>query len=119
MYKEIERALEAYTWRAVYDEKNYHQETAENCFADVDQSRVIALLLLPLQEGGIAHMVSVPHGAQAIFFRRRRMAINPLSGDGHDYPTVHCIGWKSGESAVYLFVLADGSTLLTTDLQAV
>jgi hypothetical protein len=115
----IERALEAYTWRAVYGERSYHQETAENCFADVDQSRVIALLLIPLQEGGIAHMVSIPHGAQAVFFRRRRMAINPLSGDGHDQPTVHCIGWKSDESEAYLFVRLDGSTLLSSDLQAI
>jgi hypothetical protein len=119
VYKVIKRALEAYTWRAIYDEKSYHQETEENCFADVDQSRVIALLLIPLQENRVPHRVDIPRGAQAVFFRRRTLEINPLSGQEYDRPSISCIGWKSDESEVYLFVLADGSTLLSSDLQAV
>jgi hypothetical protein len=77
------------------------------------------VLLLPLQGMGSSHRVDVPAGATPIFFRRRSVEINPLQGETGNRTTTHCIGWKRGDEAVYLFVFDDGSTLLTNDLQAV
>jgi hypothetical protein len=115
----IEQAKEAYTWHAVYDdEQTVIDENAENSFAEVDQARVKTLLLLPLQ-GCVSHCVGIPQGAQAVFFRRRSIELNLMNEQSHSRPTVHCIGWKQGDSGVYLFIFEDGSTLLTNNLQAV
>ncbi len=115
----IEQVKDTYTWRAVYDdERTCIQENAENSFAEVDQSRVKAVLLLPLQ-GCSSHRVDIPDGATAVFFRRRSITLNPNTDEQQSRTTVHCIGWKRGSEAVYLFVMDDGSTLLTDDLQAV
>lgn len=115
----IEQVKDAYTWRAVYDEYSYHQETDENCFADVDQSRVKALFLLPLPgTEGDPQRMDIPEGASPVFFRRRSIEIN-LATSEQARKTVHCIGWKRGDEASYLFVFDDGSTLLTDNLQAV
>lgn len=120
MHNMIERALELYTWRAVYDDDiTAIYETEENNFACVDQSRVKTLLLLSLQGDGVAHRVDIPHGAQAVFFRRRRIAINPIEGSAVNHSSTHCIGWKQDDKAVYLFVFEDGSSWLSENLQAV
>jgi hypothetical protein len=115
----IEQSQEEYTWYADYndDRPGLHELNACN-FAEVDQTHVKVLYLLPLQ-GGAAHRVDIPQDATPIFFRRRSVEINPMQGESSPRPTVHCIGWKRGDKAVYLFVLGDSSTLLTTDLQAV
>ncbi len=114
----IERVLETYTWRVVYhDERGGIHENAANSFADVDQSRVKSLFLVPLR-GGPPHRVSIPKGAQPLFFRRRRIELNPNT-DEQTHKTVHCIGWKRDDEAVYLFVLDDNSTLLSDNLQAI
>lgn len=110
-----------YTWRVVYDDDcTAIYENAENSFADVDPLRVKTLLLLPLEgtECEPQH-IDIPHGAQAVFFRRRSIEINPLAEESSPRPTVHCIGWKRGDEAIYLFVFDNGSTLLTDNLQAV
>ena len=114
------RVLEAYTWYVIdSDDCTSLQEDEENNFTCVDQTKIKAVLLLPLQKLEVGHRVDIPKGAQAIFFRRRSIEINPLSGQESNRPTTHCIGWKNEESAVYLFVFQDGSTLLSNDLQAI
>lgn len=109
-----------YTWVVTYqDESVLHEEEAAQGFASVDQGRVKSVSLLA-QENHLAHCVDVPQGAQAICFRRRSIMLNLTDPDNAQFgQTVHCIGWKHDESAVYLFVLANGITLLTNDLQAV
>ncbi len=115
----IKQSEDVYTWRAVYhDEQTCITENAHNSFADVDQSRVKVVLLLPLA-GGSSHRIDIPQDAQAVFFRRRSIALNPNTDEQQARPTVHCIGWKRDTETVYLFVMSDGSTLLTNDLQAV
>ncbi|MBA2285832.1 MAG: hypothetical protein H0W02_10135 [Ktedonobacteraceae bacterium] len=68
------------------------------------------------------YVVSVPAGAVPVFFRRRSIELTP-EGSIVTRKTTHCIGWKHDiafdDRAVYLFVQADGSTLLTDDVQAV
>lgn len=76
-------------------------------------------IFLTTSEGNRVHRVIVPAAATPVFFRRRTVAINPMSGQEEDRSTTHCIGWKYGENAAYLFVFEDGSVLLTNDLQVV
>lgn len=112
---------EAYTWSAVYDDdtaiSEYDREEGRG-FAEVDQTRVKTLLLFP-QAGGDPYIMDIPEGAQPVFFRRRSIEINLVAGESSPRPTKHCIGWKRGDEATYLFILEDGSTSLTNDLQAV
>jgi hypothetical protein len=113
----LEQAAETYAWYVIYRDQTGHHEFDLSCFADVDQEHVQTLMLLQATE--IRHLVDVPEGAQPIFFRRRSIEINALTSEGTPRPTVHCIGWRQGDAAVYLFVFEDGSTLLSNDLQAI
>lgn len=115
----IEQAQEAYAWCVIYDDEQYTtvDERGVQNFAEVDQSHVKSLALFSLQ-GEAAHRVLIPTGATPIFFRRRSVELSP-DGASSPRPTVHCIGWKHGDEAMYLFVFEDGSTLLSDDLQAV
>lgn len=108
-----------YSWHATYsDGTHLDEEHAAGGFASVDQERCTALTLLYMGLVPV-HTVHIPAGAKPVFFRRRRVAVNVLSETSKPQPTTHCIGWKhSEEDAVYLFVFADGTTLLTNDLQA-
>jgi hypothetical protein len=111
---------DTHTWRATYHDGSFLDEThAVGGFASVDLPCVKTLLLQPLQGIGEAHCVDIPAGATPVFFRRRSVAFSLVDESSEQRPTVHCIGWKKGEEAVYLFIMDDGSTLLTEELQAV
>jgi len=105
---------EAFTWCAIYNDGTTVSETSDNGFADVDQSRVKNLVLLPATEGIEPQHMDIPSGASPIFFRRRKILLQ----DGQR-TTIHCIGWKRGDEAIYLFISDSGDTLLTDNLQAV
>lgn len=114
----INQSKDAYNWYAIYKDETtipeYDQERPDGRgFAEIDHTQMKALALSGL------HCVNIPEGATPIFFRRRSVAINIADGISTPRETVHCIGWKQGEQAVYLFVFEDGSTLLSADLQAV
>ncbi len=117
----VEKTQDAYTWGAMYSDSTCiaeYDRPEGRGFAEVDQIRVKELLLLHLA-GGTSHSVHIPQGATPVFFRRRSVTISPLAGESTPRPTTHCIGWKRGDEAIYLFVFDDGSTLLSNDLQAV
>ena len=117
---EISKPLEErYTWRVVYDDgQTCINENEDNSFANVDVSRAKHILLIPLAGDSFCR-VNIPEGATPVFFRRRSITLDPLSGQESNRTTIHCIGWKRGDEAVYLFIHEDGSTLLTDNLQAV
>lgn len=69
-------------------------------------------------EDNAVHHVSLPEGAEPVFVRRRRIVTGP-DGTECGRETVHVIGWKQGERGAYLFIFADGSTLLSADFNAV
>lgn len=113
-----------YGWIVMYPDGIVvsEQDTQEGLpFAAVAHTPVSSVALVQgSPQRKIRHMVQVPLGAAPIFFRRRRLILDPevrmVSGGG----TTHCIGWQrdTGE-ATYLFVFADGGTLLTDNLNAV
>ncbi len=111
-------AKDIYTWCALYQDGTFIGEDDRpegRGFAEVDGTRVKQLKIESSVPTLRSHFVEIPAGAEAVFFRRRTIVLNERT----ERSTVHCIGWKRGESGVYLFVTDDGSTLLTNDLQAV
>lgn len=88
-------------------------------FAETSTLKVKTIEIEPLIPGSLpTHRVDIPDGATPVFFRRRKIELDPNT-NSEKRSAIHCIGWKKGDSAVYLFVFNDGSTLLTSDLQAV
>jgi len=115
----IKQTQSTYIWRAIYTNGDYLDERdAEQGFSSVDQARVKSMVLL--SPGDIvAHIVQIPAGAQGVCFRRHKVMLNVGDDSVVKRAPIHCIGWKQEEQATYLFVLWDGSTLLSNDLQAV
>jgi hypothetical protein len=115
---------DAYTWCAIYQDGTTIQEFDETNsvgrgFAEVDSAQVKALELQPVDGQHLpSRHVALPAGATPVFFRRRKIELDPNSNE-QMRSTVHCIGWKRDDQAVYLFIHDDGSVLLTSDIQAV
>ena|SRR6266487_6401224 len=115
-----EQVKDAYIWCAISkDRVAFDEEGAEHGFASVASEQVEFVLLFPRdEEQRRVQRVRIPDGATPVFFRRRSVAFHPDESTTTG-ATVHCIGWKRGDDGVYLFVGDDGSTLLTSDMQAV
>ena len=114
-------------WRAQYDDGSHLDEHDADGrgvgFASVDQSRLVALELLP-QSGGIPYRLQLGEGMRPIFFRRRAVTVNPSDGVPEDERVIDrktstVIGWQrtvEGRNVKSLVVLLpDGSVLLTDD----
>ncbi len=111
---------DCYIWQAIYHDGTVVGEydiLEGRGFADVDCSRVAKLLLLGANGNG-AHVCAVPVDARPVFFRRRAISLNEEQ-ETRIWKTAHCIGWKRESDATYLFVFEDGSTLLSSEFQAV
>lgn len=111
-------STDAHTWCATYHNgalvPEYNDDRPDGRgFAEVDASQVKVLSL------SSAHHVMIPDGAEPVFFRRRVIAVNPNTDEQQTSTVAHCIGWKKSDDACYLFVFDNGSTILTTDLNAV
>ena len=107
-----------YTWRVIYQDgtstPEYDDERPDGRdFAEVSSKTIRAIVIAD------HYSVIVPEVATAFFTRRRTAEANLAQGTQQNYIKAHIAGWKSGESSVYLFIFEDGSTLLSTDLQAV
>ena len=128
-----------YTWRVIFEDgtlvEEYDLERSDGRgFAEIGEKPVKRLELEANNDNNFgylhdlttSHSMLIPHGATPVFFRRRRVEINPNTDEIQGSSTVHCIGWKREENegvpykiaAMYLFIYADGSTLVTDDLQA-
>lgn len=109
---------ETYTWAVTYQDESVlcEEEAVPQDFSSVDQKHVKSVSLLT-REKHLAYCVDIPSGAQAICFQKRSTVLDPDNAKFGQ--TAYCIGWKNDESAIYLFVLANGVTLLTNDPQAV
>jgi hypothetical protein len=122
--KDYNMQNDVFTWHVEYRDGTILREYDETDspgrgFAEVDQAQVQTVALsLPTLPPQSVHHVSVPDGATPIFFRRRKIELNPNTGE-QTQMTIHCIGWKNDDRGIYLFACDDGSTLLTTDFMAV
>jgi hypothetical protein len=126
---------EAFTWRAIYHSGEIVSEFEESRdgsipqlgrgWAEVaaEQVRVVTLEN-PFLTPYFTQQVVIPEGARPVFFRRRRIEVNPASGESTPMPCIHCIGWVHEGGATdglgcYLFVFDDGSSILTSDLNGI
>jgi hypothetical protein len=137
------KTQDVYTWSVVYDNAtivNEYDRSEGLGFAEVDSTRVKQLRLVDKAPRQSIHMeedpethdmnifgssyvtthcVDIPQGTTPIFFRRRPIEVNLAVNQATRLKTWHCIGWKSEQCAVYLFISDDGSSVLSDDLQAV
>ena len=119
----IEQAKDVYRWLVAYKDGTYLGEYDHPNglgWAEIGDKPVKAVWLLRSDPNAdYGHRVDLPRGATPVFFRRRSIELRLDDEQQIARPAIHCIGWKQGEQAIYLFVFEDGSTLLSTDLQAV
>jgi hypothetical protein len=112
-----------WTWSAVYQDgsmlSEYDDDGNEHGFREVDLDGLKAFCLMPSEPDLKAHVIQIKDkDTTPVFFRRRAIAVNSDGTEGKR-STTHCIGWRRGDLASYLFVFEDSSTLLTDDLNAV
>lgn len=118
----VAQQKDAYTWIALYRDGGYISEYDRpdgRGFAEVDSLQVKEMKLESSDMARRSHFIDIPEGAEPVFFRRRSVALNLVDGSSSPVGTAHCIGWKRGEQAVYLFVTDQGDTILTDNLQAI
>lgn len=122
---------DVYTWHVIYSDGSqageYDDERPDGrgwaeVQPDQDEKTIERIALIPTGER-LAHVVTIPNGAP-VFFRRRRIGIDPIIGTQEDIGTVHCIGWGDDPAfdtvgQAYLFIFEDGSCFLSNDRQAI
>jgi hypothetical protein len=112
---------ETYTWIAICQDGTDMQEYDASrpdgrAFSEIDATQIRQIKLESSDNALRSHYVDIPSHALPVFFRRRKVELNP---NEQKQSTVHCIGWKRENEACYLFVDDNGNTLLTDNLQAV
>lgn len=120
----LPKPCDVYTWQVTYRDGTVTCEYDESRldgrgWTERDAKDVATITLARAEDGTEVQSMLVPEGAEPVFFRRRTVTVNPNDESIQRDSTVHCIGWKRADEAVYLFVYEDGSTLLTDNLQAV
>ncbi len=112
---------EAFSWSVVLADGPMVSEEEAGSFAAVAHRPVRTIILDP-HAGSPPVFVRVPEGARPIFFRRRKIVLDP-AGEETDRRTITCAGYQTTEGgrnrAVYLFVFEDGTLLLTDRHDAV
>lgn len=115
---------DVYTWQVTYRDGTSTNEYDEvrpdgRGWHEREDKPVQTVALLWTGETTEVASIALPDNSTPVFFRRRTLTVNPNTNERTQDPTVHCIGWKRGDKACYLFVFSDGSTLMTDNLQAV
>lgn len=119
-----EQVKDVYTWRVLYQDGTTTDEFDEarpdgRGWAEREDKPVQTITLARVKDGMVVQSIDVPEGTEPVFFRRRIVTFDPTGSNPQHDTLAHCIGWKRGDEAEYLFVFDDGRTLLTDDLQAV
>jgi hypothetical protein len=117
---------ETFLWKAHYTDGTTLDELDDDGvgrpFAAIDLLRLAALELLPQQEHVRRHILRIDDG-RPIFFRRRRIELDPVEGIEVGRSTVTCLGYQTTirgrNMQLFLFLFGDGSTLLTDNREAV
>jgi hypothetical protein len=114
---------DAYLWRALYDNEGnevldeHEIDGTPHTFAEVDQARLLAFVLIPNREGLASHAVHLQPEQRLIFFRRARVDnTGPCAGLVRK---AHVIGWQQtigGRNVKSMIAVFDnGACLLTSD----
>jgi hypothetical protein len=117
---------EAYTWCVTLHDDTQIVEFDDDRpdgrgFSELDKSQKAQIKTLHLfrPNGLYSYVVTIPDGAEPVFFRRNPIEISLSENKEVGRTRINCIGWKQGDSACYLFVFGDGSVLMTSDFRAV
>ncbi len=102
-----------------------YDDDGQHGWKEIDQSKLTAFELVPLQEGLVHHILKVSADSRPIFFRRRTISVN-INGEvpvetGRD--VFHVVGFQKtfGKGKhqksykCFVFIFQDGSTILTDD----
>src|SRR5690348_681620 len=110
-------------WCGVYDVgSTFDEEIAGECvgFGTVDAGRVEVLSLRVAGSTDILHTVLIPEGCHPYFGRDRHFVTSIETGEVVGQATITVIGFEQApEQGVYLFVLPDGSSVVSTDRHAI
>lgn len=118
--------IDPWYWEAVFTDGSRLEELEDDGtlhgFAEIDQSRLSAFILRPLDGKLPQHAVQLRADERLIFFRRRSL-IAQMGADGEMTqqrgPTYHAVGVRRGETEAVTFIDQDGNTALSTDYNAV
>lgn len=119
------QSKDVYTWRVTYADGTTTNEFDESRpdgrgWAEKENKPVQTITLVRVSDGAEVQSIDVPEGTEPVFFRRRCLVFGPTDEYTRQQGTLaHCIGWKRGDEATYLFVFDDGSIFRSSDLQAV
>ena len=114
-------------WRAVYADGSHLDEYDDDApdgrgwqsaqaYGDARETRITQILLIPQRDGLSTHVVTLTTDAPMRLFRRRRLTVSMETGEtvGEADP-VTAIEF----GGVYTFLFADGSVVVSDDLNAV
>lgn len=114
---------DVWRWEAHYQDGSVlaqiDEAGREHGWAEVDQSRLEAVALLPLHPTLPAHVLKLQPGQRAVCFRRKGMLSDPDTGLQIQTPAVTVLGWETEGAALYTFYHWDGSTVISTNRQEV
>lgn len=104
---------DVYTWHVEYvDGEILTEADAEalgGAWDHVDNDRVRAIILMPVQSDRQPVIARLPDGATPIFFRRRTRTLETQE----EQESITCLGWKTDHAASYLWVWDGGKVAMT------
>jgi len=113
---------EDFLWVAYYTDGSLLVERQGLGFRDIELERLAALALAPQREGLPAPVLALGPGMRPIFFRRRKLAIDPITEEQTRLPDITVLGWQAtvgGHNVKHLCAFYhDGSVKITDDEEA-
>ena len=114
-------------WEARFADGTFLEELEDDGtlhgFREIDQERLVGFILRPLFDHLPQFAVQITPGKRLIFFRKRKKILDMNTGEQSDAPPFQCIGFQETVNGTnvksYLYVAADGSSLLADNHDAV
>ena len=111
-----------YRWLAHYSDGSTYPEHGPDGEArgwkSVDQSRVVAVEIVPQKPHMPDLKVNLQAGDRAVFFRRRTVTV-AFRGAVQRQSTITVLGWETDDETGLWAVYPDGEVLVTSDKQAI
>ena len=115
--------MDAFCWVAHLDTGDAWAEfDADGCargWASIPPGcRVVAVELIAQRATHHDVRIAIPDGAEAVFFRRRRLTVRGSDGAIQPHGSTTVVGWKAETDGRYWGIDANGNTRVTSDLGA-